>query len=201
MTTFALWFAGILGILWFFNRRKVNKWLFLRFAPKELPARWSALATRKDVENLADKTADAVIKKLLETATKKMEAHYEKTMLLLRARIVTLREEIEGLQRRLAAEASKPTTFVVELRGFRLNEEDKNRYFALVELAYGTLRAPFDKAQRRIVSYTQETLDHPTHKPAVFHLAINDLGAPWYGRVSGDPRSISMLGETYTLRN
>ncbi len=200
MTT-PLWFlTAFIGLLLVLNRKSLFRLAFWFFVPNEARERWSALATRGDVAKLSATTADAVVTQILARVAEEAEAHYQQALSKARAELLSLRKQLSELR-------TGWVTIGVHVRGFKIDDEDQRNYYALVQISprNGELRAHPESEMRKLIP----TRPIPDSKDAtVTHqirqefkeFKFSSLGAPWYGRVQGQPHSISMLGETYTIR-
>ncbi len=201
MSTTVWVLVAIVGLLIVFNRRKIFKLAIRWFAPRETTERWNALATRKDVEQLATNTADAVVAQILARVTEEAEAHYIKALSKYRSEVIALRRQLDELR-------GGWTTIGIHVRGFKLNDEDKRSYYALIQISprNGELRAHPESEMRKLIPSREikdmkdETVTRQISQQFK-GFKFSSLGSPWYGRVQGDPNSISMLGETYTARD
>lgn len=186
-----LWIlVAFVSLMLLLNRRKLFKYLFVRFAPRELIERWDALALHEDVEGFAVKTANAVVELVLARVTSETEAHFQDTLVKLRGQVLSLRKQIAELR-------SGWVTFGVHMRGFKLSEDDKVEYYALIQIqpSTGATRAHPSSAMRLIYP----SLPKQYFLPNVGDAGFTSLGAPWYARVQGEP-SVSMLGELYRVK-
>ncbi len=198
--TITLWcLAAFIGLLLLFNRKSLFRLAFRFLVPNEARERWSALATRQDVAKLSATTADAVIAQILAKVTEAAEAHFQDALSKARAELLVVRKQLSELR-------TGWVTIGIQVRGFKLNEEDKRNYYALIQISPqdGQLRAHPESGMRKLIPSRQikDTKDeNVTHqiRQEFKGFKFSSLGSPWYGRVQGDTESISMLGETYTV--
>ncbi|MDB5260274.1 MAG: hypothetical protein JWN37_505 [Candidatus Nomurabacteria bacterium] len=134
--------------------------------------------------------SDTLVKRILEKLPEAMEARALKT-------ISNLTAQVNGLRKQINEDGW--VTLGVHVRGFKLDSEDKDQYFALIQFntRYGGLRAVQDAGRRKLVRKQDLVRDRSPFKGCPSY--ATHLGAPWYGKVDGDPKSIVMLGEAYTL--
>ncbi len=139
-------------------------------------------------ELLSDRLVDRVLLALPEA----MEQRAQKTIANLVAQVKALRQQVKDENRWVSVG--------VHVRGFKMSEDDKEEYFAVVEYDTqgGGARAAQNRFERLLVpkSLLQWSSSSPFYgRPG----RATYLGAPWYGKVSGDPDSIVMYGEAYKL--
>lgn len=190
-----LWIlTAFIGLVLVLNRKKIFKHAFRWLAPRNTTERWNALATREDIAELSATTADAVVARVLERVAQEAEAHYLETLSKLRAEVLALRMRLRELQEGWV-------TIGIHVRGFNMGVEDKCLYYALIQISprSGELRAHPESNARKLIKAEPERARH--YALSFEGHMFSNLGAPWYGRVHGDPNSISMLGETYTIRD
>ena len=137
---------------------------------------------------VSDRLVDRVLAKLPEA----MEGRAQKTIANLTAQVNALRKQVKG------GNAWVPVG--IHVRGFKLNDEDTKEYFAVVEYNVQTQLTRADPNSARRVLVPGDMLDYVGSPFSGIREKYSEwLGAPWYGKVNGDPKSIVMLGEAYTL--
>jgi hypothetical protein len=147
---------------------------------------------RADVmEQLPMLLSDGLVDRILAKLPEAMEQRAANTIANLTAQVNSLRKQVKG--------GGDWVPVGVHVRGFKMSEDDKAEYFALVEFNYqvGGLRAVQNPKDRLLVCKS-----YLNHSCSPFKGRIDLatwMGAPWYGKVNGDPKSIVMCGEAYKL--
>jgi hypothetical protein len=143
------------------------------------------------VKQLPELLSDRLVDRVLAALPEAMEQRAQKTIANLTAQVNALRKQVKG--------DDSWVPLGVHVRGFKLSEDDKDEYFALVEYNFqaGGVRALQNTARRLLVPKSK--LNYSTNPFYHCQRMATYLGAPWYGKVNGDPKSIVMCGEAYTL--
>lgn len=166
---------------------------FVKQLPDLLSKDFTTKVRADVVKQLPELLSDRLVDRVLAALPEAMEKRAQKTIANLTAQVNALRKQVRG--------DDSWVSVGVHVRGFKMTEEDKEEYFALVEYNFqaGGLRAAQNANVRLLVpksklGYSRSPFGRCTRMATY-------LGAPWYGKVNGDPKSIVMLGEAYTLMN